>query len=290
MTVVSSIADRSLFLPGGSVGVLLIHGLGGTPVELRYIAQNLARAGYTVSCCQLAGHVGTSEELRRSTWREWYESVEVAHDRLKERCDTIIAGGLSMGAILAIYLAQKRPQGIQGLLLLAPTLKLDGWSMPWHSRLLALVRPTRIPLDFDLIERPPYGLKDERVRALVVDSMQSGDSGEAGVFRTPLRAFANMNALVAAVKSNLADVTQPSLIVHPRDDDMASLANVHYLQVHLGGIVESLILDDSYHIVTLDKQRDLVAGTCARFVEDVAQRSDRGLTDSRAWRSSGAPP
>ena len=48
--------DRSLFLPGGRVGILLIHGLGGTPVELRFIAQGLARAGHTVYCCQLAGH------------------------------------------------------------------------------------------------------------------------------------------------------------------------------------------------------------------------------------------
>ena len=50
------IEDRSMFVPGGRVGVLLIHGLGGTPVELRFIAQGLARAGYTVYCCQLAGH------------------------------------------------------------------------------------------------------------------------------------------------------------------------------------------------------------------------------------------
>ena len=111
------IDDRSLFIPGGRVGVLLIHGLGGTPVELRFIAQGLARAGYTVYCCQLAGHCGTPEELRRSTWHEWYASVEAAHDKLKEHCDVILAGGLSMGGILALHLAQNRPEGVHGLLL-----------------------------------------------------------------------------------------------------------------------------------------------------------------------------
>src|SRR5262245_62625786 len=113
--------DRSLYIPGGRVGVLLIHGLGGTPVELRFIAQNLARAGHTVYCCQLAGHCGTPEELRRSTWREWYASVEAAHDRLAESCDVILAGGLSMGGILALHLAQNRPASVHGLLLFAPT-------------------------------------------------------------------------------------------------------------------------------------------------------------------------
>ena len=68
--------DRSQLFAGGRVGVLLVHGLGGTPTELRFIAQGLARAGRTVLCCQLAGHCGTPEELRRSTWQEWYASVD----------------------------------------------------------------------------------------------------------------------------------------------------------------------------------------------------------------------
>jgi carboxylesterase len=168
------VEDRSMFFPGGRVGVLLIHGLGGTPVELRYIAKSLERIGCTVFCCQLAGHCGTPEELRRSTWQEWYASVEAAHDKLKEHCDIILAGGLSMGGILAIHLAQNRPSEVHGLLLYAPTLKLDGWSMPWHSVFLQYVRPTPIRLEIDLPEHEPYGIKDERVRRLVVSSMQSG--------------------------------------------------------------------------------------------------------------------
>src|SRR4029079_7481667 len=210
--------DRSQFIRGGRVGVLLIHGLGGTPIELRFIARGLARAGHTVLCCQLAGHCGTPEELRRSTWREWYASVQAAHDQLRETCDIIIAGGLSMGGILAAHLAHDRPDGVHGLLLYAPTLKLDGWSMPWYSRILQYVRPTRIPLELELTEREPYGLKDERVRALVVSSMQSGDASLAGTFSTPLRGFANFSALAAVVKRELGSVRQPALIVHPRHD------------------------------------------------------------------------
>jgi carboxylesterase len=260
------IADRSQFIPGGRLGVLLIHGLGGTPVELRFIAQGLARAGHTSYCCQLAGHCGTPEELRRSTWREWYASVEAAHDRLKEHCDTILVGGLSMGGILALRLAQSRPEAVHGLLLYAPTLKLDGWSMPWYSRALHYVRPTPIRLEFDLAEHEPFGLKDERVRALVASAMQSGDTGQAGVFSTPMRSFANFNALVSVVKRGLDRVTQPVLIVHPRDDDIASLKNAQYLQTHLGGLVDTLVLDDCYHMVTLDQQRHIVAERTASFV------------------------
>ena len=63
------IEDKSLRFASGPEGFLLIHGLGGTPVEMRYIAQGLARAGYTVHVPQLAGHCGTVEELKATTWQ-----------------------------------------------------------------------------------------------------------------------------------------------------------------------------------------------------------------------------
>jgi carboxylesterase len=138
--------------------------------------------------------------------------------------------------------------------------------MPWYSKPLHYVRPLPIRLEFDLPEHEPYGLKDERVRRLVVSSMQSGDSSQAGVFSTPMRCFANFNALVGNVKPDLGKVRVPALIVHPRYDDIASLKNAQYLQTHLGGLVETVVLDDSYHMVTLDQQRHIVAERTERFV------------------------
>ena len=259
------IADRSTFHKGGRTGFLLIHGLGGTPVELRFIAQGLAQAGYTVSCCQLAGHCGTPDDLRRSAHEEWSASVEAAHERLQQSCDTIIAGGLSMGAILALQLAHKRPQGVHGLVLFAPTLKLDGWSMPWYSWILHLVRPLGFRSNIYLKEHPPYGIKDERIRSFIVDNMLSSDSSAAGVFSTPLHSFAHFNQLVGLVKPMLGAITAPTLILHPRDDDMASLENAITIQRRLGGLVELVVLDDSYHIITLDRQRHVVADRTVAF-------------------------
>lgn len=264
--------DRSTFHKGGRTGFLLIHGLGGTPVELRFVAQGLARAGYTVYCCQLAGHCGTPDELRHSTRQQWCDSVEAAHDRLRQSCDTIIAGGLSMGAILALYLAHRRPQQVHGLALFAPTLKLDGWSMPWYSPLLNLVRPTPYRSNIYLKEHPPYGIKDERIRSFVLDSMQSGDSSAAGVFSTPLHSLAHFNSLAATVRGQLPAIKVPTLILHPRDDDMASLNNAITIQRKLGGLVELVVLDDSYHIITLDRQRHIVSDRTVSFAQALEGR------------------
>jgi carboxylesterase len=283
-----TIKDRSIFHAGGRIGFLLIHGLGGTPVELRFVAQGLAQAGHTVYCCQLAGHCGSVEELRLSTWQQWYASVEQAHERLKEHCDVVIAGGLSMGGILALHLAHRRPSAVQGLLLYAPTLKLDGWSMPWYSIFLRLVRPTSIKLEFDLPEHEPYGIKDERLRAFVVGGMLSGDSSEAGVFSTPLRSFAHFNSLVSVVKKELGEIKIPALIMHPRHDDIASIDNALYLQRKLGGLVDMVVMDDSYHIITLDRQRHLVVERSLMFASALDKEAVRRATVARPLHRIGA--
>ena len=76
--------DYSETFRGGPVGFLLIHGLGGTPVEMRFVARGLARAGHTVICPQLAGHCGSFEDLRATGWKDWYHSVVTAHRELRD--------------------------------------------------------------------------------------------------------------------------------------------------------------------------------------------------------------
>lgn len=269
--------DRSLYFSGGRTGFLLIHGLGGTPVELRIVAGGLARAGYTVSCPQLAGHCGSFDELKTTRWHDWYESVENALARLRRECDHIVVGGLSMGAVLALHVAAQYPTGVHGAALFAPTLTLDGWGIPWYARLFRLVPSRRLADMIEFREREPFGVKDPRVRSLVTAAIQSGDSSQAGQLSTPGSSMLELRWLVDQVRAELPRIKQPVLIVHPREDDRASIRNAFYLQQRLGGTVDMVVLDDSYHIVTMDRQRHIVIDRCAAFarrlMDEVEQRA-----------------
>ena len=66
--------DGHFLLEGGQVGILLVHGLGGTPIDVKFVAHALNRAGHTVYCPLLRGHGGTVELLNASTWADWYRS------------------------------------------------------------------------------------------------------------------------------------------------------------------------------------------------------------------------
>ncbi|HWJ99387.1 MAG TPA: alpha/beta fold hydrolase [Xanthobacteraceae bacterium] len=267
--------DHSLFFEGGKTGILLIHGLGGTPVELKIVASGLRKEGFTVSCCKLAGHCGTEEDLIATGWRDWVASVELALDALSEKCDIVLVGGLSMGAILALHVAAKRPGKVSGLLLYAPTLWYDGFSVPWYAFLLKWLINTPIGQRYRFEERQPYGIKDERIRKFIMRAMGQGKSAEAGLASTPSQSLQQLWELVDVVKPQLSGIKTPALIVHAREDDISDLSNTIYLQRKLGGLVDTLVLDDSYHIVTIDRQRSLVADRSAAFARWITRLAEK---------------
>ena len=198
--------DQSIRLTGGRLGFLLIHGLGGTPLEMRYVAQGLAKAGHTVHVPQLAGHCGSSDDLRATSWGDWYGTVEEEHDRLRARCDTIVVGGLSMGAIMALHHAAMQPNTVSALALYAPTLWLDGWGVPWYACLFNLVKMKWCADYFAFAERSPWGIKDQRLRALVEQAIRSGDSSRAGIAAVPGSLMLELRWLVERVKREIATV------------------------------------------------------------------------------------
>lgn len=264
-------ADQSIRFPGGRIGFLLIHGLGGTPIEMRYVAQGLARAGHTAHVPQLAGHCGTAEELNATCWEDWYATVEEEHQRMTEHCHTIVVCGLSMGAVLAVHHAARYPREVSAMGLYAPTLWLDGWGIPWYSNFFKLVTQKWFADYFKFEERDPYGVKDPRLRALVEQAVKSGDSSKAGIDALPGGLMLELRWLIRQVKREVTSVSQPALIVHPREDDRASLRNLNYLQSNLAGLVETVVLDDSYHVVTLDRQRQIVVSRTLDFVSQLHQ-------------------
>ena len=266
--------DVSYDMGEGRHAVLLIHGLTGTPVEMRYVAKGLAAAGYHVHAVQLAGHCGTEGDLLRTNWQDWTASVEAAFDRLSQSHDKVAVGGLSMGAVLALHLATRRPTAA-GLLLYSPVIWHDGWSLPRMRWLLPLVFMTPLCDHYRLVESFPYGLKDERLRNVVLARMMSGDSTQAGSMGMAGASLREMLKLVRLVKRRLPAITVPALILHSREDDVASLRNADFLAARLGGPVDKVVLDDCYHLIVLDRQR-------ARVVQESVRFLDGALSSTRA--------
>lgn len=260
----------------GNVGVLLIHGLTGTPTEMKQFGKLIARKGFTVACPELAGHCATIEALSATKWHDWYTSIEKAFDALKQECDHVFVAGLSMGALIALLLAAKRGHQVAGVILLSTTFFYDGWNVPKFKQtfLLPLVLHTPLKYFFHWEETSPYGIKDERTRALVHAILENRDNQAAdkiGYFKTPATVILESVRMIDAAKKVLKSVIVPTLIVHATEDDMASIKNAHYTQANISSkTVETFFVDDSYHVLTLDKRKDDVAKRAAQFCKEQA--------------------
>lgn len=266
------IQQTDFFLEGDRRGVLLIHGLTGTPMEMRLLGKGLNNAGYTVHGMQLAGHCGTVEDLLATGWRDWVASVERAADALLQKVDHLFVGGLSMGALLALKLAADHPGQVAGVGVYGATFRYDGWSIPWTARLsfvLPLLKKLGIGRERAFLEQPPYGLRDERLRAQVSAAMHSGDSTIAGLLGNPWHSLADLYQLAAAVRRQLPQVTSPCLVAHASEDDVASVRNAELVMQNVSAPAELLLLKNSYHMITIDKERRVLIERSARFFDAI---------------------
>lgn len=249
------VSNEPELLRAGSRGSLLIHGFTGCPWEMRYVGERLHAADITTNIIRLAGHATSPEDMEGTAWEDWYASALAGLDALAEVTDDIVVVGQSMGSLLALKLAAEHPERIRALVLLAPALKTSMAWLPWVTPLIPAVLMA-------------FG---ERFRFVSKDggSDVADDAARAAIpsyTKTPLRAVTQLVKLQQNVRSLVPRVRQPVLIVHSTQDHTCPVDNVALLQKELPGPVRTLILRDSFHVVSIDKDRDQVAAEVAAFI------------------------
>ena len=250
-------ADGEPFLwtASGRSGCLLVHGFTATPQEMRFLGERLHANGYTVNGVRVAGHGTCPEDLERCRWPDWYASAREGLVELHRHTPEVVAVGQSMGALLALKLAADYPAIVGGVVLLSPALVLSRRWLRW----IAPTLPALLPL---LSERRWYVNKPERD---VADPRARAES--FGYDRIPLRGLVELTRLQRAVQRLLPQVQQPVLVVHSRHDHNCPLVNVDIVKGAVRGQVHAVLLEHSYHVVSVDVEKDRVAAEVAAFVE-----------------------
>jgi carboxylesterase len=251
--------------------VLLSHGITGAPPEMKPLARKLQAAGFTVAVPPLAGHCSTLDDLKRTRWTDWLGTLEGELRRLRKEHGPVFVSGLSMGALLALRLAIDHPEDVAGVATLSATFFYDGWNVPRFSQryLLPLALHTPLRYVWSYHEPPPFGIKDERIRNIIA-AVYAGSAEQMtekfGYSEFPGVTIRETFRLIKAVRRDLHKVLAPLLIVHATEDDMASPDNARFLAARVSSKeVETYFVDDTYHVLTIDKRKDDVAGRVAEF-------------------------
>lgn len=236
---------------GSRVGVLLSHGFTGTTSSMMPLAHACERAGYTVRVPRLPGHGTTWQELNTTSWQDWSAHVERVAEELLGRCDVVVVVGLSMGGTLATHLAEKYDQ-IDGLFLINPAFVMK------DPRLLAL------PFIAPFVKSIPA----------IGGDINVASEPEIAYERTPLKALLSQTKMWKQVTKELPRVTQPVVLCHSPQDHVVPPACSELFLKRVGSLdVRDVVLEQSYHVATLDADAPLIEAELIAFIDRLAHQS-----------------
>jgi carboxylesterase len=207
-------------------------------------ARHLETAGFQVLLPRLPGHGTSWQELNQTTWIDWYDCVADAFTTLQVQCDQVFLAGLSMGAALALRLAEQHGPRVSGLTLVNPVINIADPRM----RALPILRVL-----------PSL--------AGITNDIAKPDQVERGYDRLPLRALYSQTFLWADVRRNLDRVDQPLLVYRAIHDHVADASSVRLIKAGVRSSDQTYIeLQRSYHVATLDYDADnIFEGSVAFF-------------------------
>ena len=241
-------ADAAPSADGQRVGVLLSHGFTGSPASMVPWGRYLAEQGYAVAVPRLPGHGTTWQEMNRTRWQDWYAEVERSFEKLRANCDHVVVGGLSMGATLALLLAAERQSEVAGIV--SVNVSIDNKD----PRRFALPLLKRVVPSFPGI----------------ADDVKKPGVTESGYDRLPLRAAAELVSLYKHLRPQLPRITQPLLVFRSSEDHTADPGSHDLLMRSVSSRdVTERVLENSYHVATLDYDAPVIFEESAEFVRRV---------------------
>jgi carboxylesterase len=239
------------FIPGGSVGILLVHGFTGTPKEMRWMGEYLAGKGYSVLGVRLMGHATQPEDLIRVRWHDWLASVEDGYHLLKGISEDIVIAGLSLGGVL--------------ILTFAAQFEVSG--------LIAMSTPYALPPDPRIYFLPVFWYFKPTVRkgkSDWQDTTPAEDHIDYPHYVT--RAIIEIKILMDEMQSALPQISAPALLIHSKKDGSVPYSSVEKIYKQIGSRdKEVFTIENSGHVIIRDAEKERVFEAAHHFIQRVTK-------------------
>ena len=246
---------------GDETGVLVLHGFSGSTQSVRYLGEELNRRfGFTVEGPCLPGHGTSPDDMETTGYRDWLGEAERALHELSARSARVFVTGLSMGGTISLNLAARFPDLVQAISPISAPVGLmnDGTA----SVLMLNPRPRRVS-----------GIGAD-IKAQGVTEVAYGE--------IPVACFDQVTVLVAITRDLLHKVACPTLVIQAHEDHVVPAANaMEIVRTISSEDIRALWLKNSYHVATLDNDKDLVVERVGRFFVEMANGGDSGRLHRR---------
>ena len=266
--------------PGGPHGALVVHGFTGNPSSMRPLAQALAGVGFAVELPLLPGHGTSVDDMMPTRFVDWSAALEACYLDLAGRTDSVVVAGLSMGATLAAWLATRHSRPGDG-----PGASHTGdgpgashtGDTPGPSHTGDTPGPGRIAglIAVNGLFDPPADAFADMLRTCLEQGQDrrpgiGSDIAAPGVAElayeaAPIEGLLSLQEAVGELHGRLGEVRCPVLILTSPQDHIVPPVSSDVLAERVSGPVERVTLARSYHVATLDHDRDLVLERSVEF-------------------------
>jgi len=238
------------FVKKGSVGVLLIHGFTSSPYEFTDLAQYFTEKGLTVSAPLMKGHGTSPENLATTNDQDWISSMRAGLQELKLNCSHVYIVGTSMGANIALLLAEEAE--VRGLVLLAPPL---------------IFRKERFLRATYQIARLLKSFQKKKLNNKILKNVKK----RRGYYeKIPLNTIKYVIKMIIKTKKILPNIKVPTLIMQSTNDVWVHEQSVHYIKKHIGSsVVKTVWFDDAYHVLILEKDNEKYSQEMYTFIKEI---------------------
>jgi carboxylesterase len=238
-------------LPGaGRAAALCLHGLTGTPYEVRPIGEALSAAGISAVGPALPGHNETPERLARVAHQAWVDAARDALAELRSRHERVFVVGISMGGLLSLALAAEG--------------RVDAAVVVGVPLRLRQVAVRLVPVAKHFVRFLP--------KAAGSDIRDPGARARHPSYdRMPLAAVHELLRLQRLVRALLPRVAVPLLVAHGAHDRTAHPDDAHeILELVASAEREHLRLAASGHVVPVDHDGPQLAARVVEFLSRYA--------------------
>jgi carboxylesterase len=233
---------------GGPHGALVLHGFTGTPQSMRGLAEAFARAGYTTELPRLPGHGTSVEDMTATSWTDWAGAADVAYSDLAARCDKVVVAGLSMGATIAAWLALRHRE-IAGLVV------ING-AVAAGPDIEAMRDGLRQLIDAGTVCMPGPGND-------IADPTQT----ELAYDQAPVAGMLSLLDALVEIEARSSEITCPVLLLSSPQDHVVPPEASDLFAAAVSGPVTRITLERSFHVATLDYDKELIEREAVAFAQ-----------------------
>ncbi len=235
-----------------AVGVIVVHGFTGSPISTRPMGERLHADGYTVSVPRLPGHGTSAKDMGRTRYADWLAEVERQLDMMSGRCDQVVLVGLSMGGTLSLDVGSRRD--------VAGVVSINAQILDREGLLVKLA-----PVLQHLTPMVPA-----KLAGLTEDDIAKPGVSEHAYATVPTKSGYSMARALPRIRAQIAEMSAPVLVAWSPQDHSVPPSNSKALLELIGSPdVRQLVLEQSYHVATLDLDQQLLEDTVSAFIAEV---------------------